>query len=229
MSKATILIIEDEEDIQQLVSYNLLKQEFHVLCADDGENGLLQAGGKNPDLILLDIMLPGINGLEVLTRLKSTLETRNIPVILLSARGEEEDIVNGLERGADDYVPKPFSPKILIARIESVLRRRQPEKKPDISSSLSLHGLHIDQDRRQLDFKGQDIRTTVSEFDILTVLMKRPGWVFTRQQIIDHIHGQDFLVTERLVDVQIHGLRKKLGKAGELIETIRGIGYRFRE
>lgn len=231
MEEQIVLVIEDEEDIQQLVAFNLMKEGFRVRCADSGEQGLRLADSLLPDLVLLDIMLPGIDGLAVLKQIKGTPKLAKTPVIMLSAKGEEQDIVSGLNLGADDYVPKPFSPKVLLARIRSVLRRKSDAENtgPASTQILSVHGLTIDFTRRQVTAAGRTITLTVSEFDILALLGRHPGWVYTRQQIIDQIRGQDYTVTERLIDVQIFGLRKKLGSAGELIETVRGIGYRFKE
>ncbi|MEJ2688612.1 MAG: response regulator transcription factor [Deltaproteobacteria bacterium] len=231
MDEKTVLVIEDEEDIQQLVAFNLMKEGFRVRCADSGEEGLRQADSLLPDMVLLDIMLPGIDGLAVLRQLKTKPKLARIPVIMLSAKGEEQDIVSGLNLGADDYVPKPFSPKVLLARIRSVLRRQSDAELKEQPSPqvLSVHGLTIDFSRRQVMADERAITLTVSEFEILTLLARHPGWVYTRQQIIDQIRGQDYTVTERLVDVQVFGLRKKMGSTGELIETVRGIGYRFKE
>ena len=231
MDEKTILVIEDEEDIQQLVAFNLMKEGFRVRCAESGEEGLHLAESVLPALILLDIMLPGIDGLAVLKQLKEMPNLAKTPVIMLSAKGEEQDIVSGLNLGADDYVPKPFSPKVLLARIRSVLRRQSDAdlQEPSSSQILSAHGLTIDFSRRLVVVKDRAINLTVSEFEILALLARHPGWVYTRQQIIDQIRGQDYVVTERLVDVQVFGLRKKMGSAGELIETVRGIGYRFKE
>jgi len=231
MGENTVLIIEDEEDIQQLVAFNLVKDGFRVRCVDSGEAGLGLVENLLPNLVLLDIMLPGIDGIAVLRQLKESPKLARIPVIMLSAKGEEQDIVRGLNLGADDYVPKPFSPKVLLARVRSVLRLQQAadHQEPPASQTLSVHGLTIDFSRRLVLYGDKSIALTVSEFDILALLARRPGWVFTRQQIIDHIRGQDYTVTDRLIDVQVFGLRKKLGRAGEMIQTVRGIGYRFRE
>lgn len=231
MAEKTVLVIEDEEDIQQLVAFNLMKEGFRVRWADSGEEGLRLADSVLPDLVLLDIMLPGIDGLAVLQQLKENPKLAPIPVIMLSAKGEEQDIVSGLNLGADDYVAKPFSPKILLARIRSVLRRQNDAapQEPPSAKKISAHGLTVDLGRRQVNVEGRTISLTVSEFEILALLARHPGWVYTRQQIIDQIRGQDYTVTERLIDVQVFGLRKKMGRAGELIETVRGIGYRFKE
>ncbi len=223
-----ILVVEDDDGIQELVRYNLAAAGFLPQCAASGEEalGLLQ---PPPDLVLLDIMLPGLDGLAVLESLKDNPATAAIPVIMLTARGAEEDIVAALEAGADDYVVKPFSPRVLIARIEAVLRRRGNGGQQEDPAVIERHGLRLDLHRYQVSFAGRRISLTASEFAILAALMERPGWVRTRQQLLDKAKGEGYPATERLVDVQISNLRKKLGEAGRLIETVRGIGYRFRE
>lgn len=228
MAKENILIVEDEEDILELVAYNLTKEGFRVKGVLTGEDALKKATKESPDLILLDLMLPGLDGLDVCRTLKSDPETKHIPVIMLTAKGEESDIITGLELGADDYLTKPFSPKVLIARIRAVLRRksRQPEDK---TSVLNIHDLIIHPGRHEVLINGNSITLTATEFRILHYLARRPGWVFTREQIVDAVHGEDYPVTNRSVDVQIVGLRKKLGQAENYIETVRGLGYRFKE
>lgn len=222
----TILIVEDEEDILDVIAYNLRKDGYTVICADSGEKALKNAA--QADLIILDLMLPGIDGLEVARRLKMNQETRKIPILMLTAKGEEADIVAGLELGADDYVTKPFSNRVLLARIRAVSRRiSAPED--ETTEEIRIHDLLIHRGRRQVIVKGQPLDLTFSEFQILSYLAKRPGWVFTRSQIVDAVHGSDYPVTDRSVDVQIAGLRKKLGDCGEYIETVRGVGYRLKE
>ena len=231
MGKANILIVEDDEDIQQLVSYNLIKAGFHVMCADTGEEGLqkLQPGGI--DCILLDLMLPGMSGLEVCRSIKKNQSSSDVPILMLTAKGEEDDVVSGLECGADDYVTKPFSPKVLIARVKALLRRRfeqladSPVEKKE---KIILHGLEIHPGRHEVKLHGEALQLTMTEFGVLLLLAGKPGWVYSRQQIIDSVRGYDFLVTPRAIDVQIFGLRKKMGDAGCCIETVRGVGYRFR-
>jgi len=223
------LIIEDEEDIQQLVSYNLIKAGFNARCAESGEEGLKQVGRERPDIILLDLMLPGMSGLEVIRALHAGPETAAIPVIMLTAKSEETDMIAGLDAGADDYISKPFSNKILIARIKAVLRRRaaaSPEK-DEQEGLLVLDGLTIDPGRHEVTVAGEPVSLTLTEFGILRLLAGRPGWVYTRQQIIEAVRGYGYLVTPRAVDVQVFGLRKKLGDLGERIETVRGLGYRY--
>lgn len=228
MAKEKILVIEDEEDIQELLAYNLSREGYQVLPAVNGEEGLRLAKNKLPDLILLDLMLPGMDGLEICRQLKKEPKTQSIPVLMLTAKSGEADIVTGLEMGADDYLPKPFSPRVLLARIRTVLRRK---KNPGESAAeiLKIHDLVIDPGRHQVTVKNKPVDLTITEFRLLSLLAGRPGWVFSRYQIVDGIKGEDYPVTERAVDVQVVGLRRKLGQAGGYIETVRGVGYRFKE
>ncbi len=228
MADNKILVVDDEEDILELVRYNLAREGYRVVCAASGEQALNKAGAETFDLILLDLMLPGIDGLEVAKKLKNKPETRHIPIIMLTAKGEEADIVTGLELGADDYVTKPFSPRILLARVKAVIRRKMLEEVDD-SSIIQIYELEIDPGRRKVLAKGSHVELTFTEFQILYLLARRPGWVFTRFKIVDLIRGDDYPVTDRSVDVQIVGLRKKLGPCGKYIETVRGVGYRFKE
>ncbi len=228
MADNKILVVDDEEDILELVRYNLARDGYRVVCAASGEQALSRAKSEPFDLILLDLMLPGIDGLEVAKRLKSKPDTRHIPIIMLTAKGEEADIVTGLELGADDYVTKPFSPRILIARVKAVIRRRVKEETDD-SSIIQIYELEIDPGKRKVLARGLHVELTFTEFQILYLLARRPGWVFTRFKIVDLIRGDDYPVTDRSVDVQIVGLRKKLGPCGKYIETVRGVGYRFKE
>lgn len=232
MGKITILVVEDEAAIQQLVSYNLIKAGFHVTCADNGEEALECLLEESIDCVLLDLMLPGMSGLEVCEtiRRKSEQNGRYVPIVMLTAKGEEEDIVEGLEYGADDYITKPFSPKVLIARIKAVLRRgyeRQKQEEDD-QSTIVVGDLEIDKGRHEVRLQGELLHLTMTEFGILVLLASKPGWVFSRQQIIDSVRGYDFLITPRAIDVQIFGLRKKMGDSGKLVETVRGVGYRFK-
>jgi two-component system phosphate regulon response regulator PhoB len=178
--------------------------------------------------MVIDLMLPGIDGLELTRRIKSDDRLRAIPVIMLSAKGEEVDIVTGLELGADDYITKPFSPRVLLARIRAVFRRKI-ESRTEQKEMIHIHGLSIDSGRRTVLVEGAPVDLTYTEFQVLTFLAGRPGWVFTRSQIVDAVRGDDYPVTDRSVDVQIVGLRKKLGDSGLLIETVRGVGYRFKD
>lgn len=231
MRKSSILVVEDDTDIQQLVSYNLIKAGFNVTCADSGEEALRLLGREAFDAMVLDLMLPGKDGNEVCRVVRSQEAIKGLPIVMLTAKSEEDDIVNGLECGADDYVTKPFSPRVLIARLEAALRRK-PETgaSPEEESGLiSRHGMEIHSGRHEVRVNGCEVHLTASEFTILELMAARPGWVFSRQQIIDQVRGYDYSITPRAVDVQIFGLRKKLGPAGSCIETVRGIGYRIRE
>ncbi|OQA28257.1 MAG: Alkaline phosphatase synthesis transcriptional regulatory protein PhoP [Verrucomicrobia bacterium ADurb.Bin345] len=228
MGRESILIIEDDEDIQELVRYNLAREGYRVKSVVSAEEGLRVARAEVPDVILLDLMLPGVDGLELCRMLKADQKVRHIPVIMLTAKGEEADVVAGLELGADDYVTKPFSVKILIARMRTVLRRKA-QGEPGDEAVLKAHDLVIHPGRHEVMLKNRKVDLTFTEFRLLHFLARRPGWVFTRQQIVDAVKGEDYPVTDRAVDVQVVGLRRKLGPAGDYIETVRGVGYRFRE
>ena len=234
MAKINVLVVEDEADIQQLVSYNLIKAGLNVTCADSGEEALAKLRAEKIDCVLLDLMLPGISGIEVCRAMRKAEghTCRFIPIIMLTAKGEEEDIVAGLDCGADDYITKPFSPKVLIARIKAVVKRAVADQNITDESRktvIVVDGLEIDKGRHEVQSAmAPRLQLTTTEFSILSLLAEKPGWVFTRQQIIDHVRGYDFLITPRAVDVQIFGLRKKLGESGKMIETVRGIGYRYR-
>ena len=226
MTNKTILIIDDEEPIRELLKLTLQSAGFDsVLEASNGEDGLALATRYMPDLILLDLMLPGMDGLSVCRRLKSSPDTRMIPIIMLTAKSDESDIVVGLEMGANDYITKPFSRKVLTARIRAQFRIVEQQ---DQSSVLQVAGLSINRDQRRVSISGESVSLTFSEFEILVLFAAHPGRVFTRGQIIRRIKGEDYPVTDRAVDVQIVNLRRKLGEWGAAhIETIRGIGYRL--
>ena len=228
MSRERILIIEDDENIQELLQYNLSKEGFRTVGALSGEDGLNKARRDPFNLILLDLMLPGLDGLDVCRVLKKEEKTRSVPIIILTAKGEEPDVVSGLELGADDYIIKPFSPKILVARVKTVLRRKSSEL-VDNSSPLQIHSLTIHPGRREVFVGNKQVELTNMEFQVLHFLAAKPGWVFSRYQIVEGVRGDNYPVTDRAVDVMIVGLRKKLGAAGEYIETVRGAGYKFRE
>ena len=223
--KKQILIIEDEPDIQELLSFNLDNNGYKVYTASNGEKGLEIARKEHPDLILLDLMLPGIHGLDVCRIIKSDQETSDISIIMLTALGQEEDIIKGLETGAEDYVTKPFSLQVLEARIKTVLRR-VPENVEN-TKTITIHDIQIKPRTREVKINGDIPELTFTEFQILHLLASHPGWVFTRYQIIDKIRGDNYPVTDRSVDFQIVGLRKKMGDKGNLIQTVRGVGYRF--
>lgn len=228
MAKEKIFVVDDEEDILDLVDYYLNKEGFQTKRFTSGED-ILQALRKQvPDLILLDLMLPGVDGLEVCRMLKRDSDYSDIPVIMITAKGDEADIVSGLELGADDYIVKPFSGKVLLARIKAVLRRNE-SKLSNEDDIIQIHNLLIHPGRHEVMIDNTPVSLTFSEFRLLQFLARRPGWVFTRYQIVDALRGEDYPVTERAVDVQVVGLRKKLGQSGKYIETVRGVGYRFRE
>jgi two-component system phosphate regulon response regulator PhoB len=228
VTRKTVLVVEDDEDILELVEYNLGKNGFAVTTVASGEEALQSIRSRLPDLVLLDLMLPGVDGLEICRHLKNDPKTQPIPVVMLTAKGEESDIVTGLELGADDYITKPFSPKVLIARVRTILRRKTRDK-VDEDSVLHIHDLSIHPGRHEVLVSGDPVDLTFTEFRILHLLARRPGWVFTRSQIVDSVRGEDYPVTDRAVDVHIVGLRKKLGDNGKFIETVRGVGYRMKE
>ncbi|MCI5180773.1 MAG: DNA-binding response regulator [Candidatus Electrothrix sp. AW3_4] len=231
MTKANILVVEDDMDIQQLVSYHLIRAGYNVRCADSGEQGLELLAEEDFSAVILDLMLPGKNGMEVCAAIREDAQNQHLPIIMLTALGEEDDIIAGLDGGADDYVTKPFSPKVLMARVDAVLRREITGRTKEVEAEevIAIHDLRINPGRHEVLVADKPVQLTSTEFTILLLLVRRPGWVFSRQQIIDQVRGYDYSVTPRAVDVQIFGLRKKLDKTGEYIETVRGIGYRLRE
>ncbi len=238
MAKETILIVDDEEDILELVKYNLEKEGYKTISALTGEDALKLATDIHPDLIVLDLMLPGMDGLEVTKILRAGSLTANIPIVMLTAKGDESDIVTGLELGANDYMSKPFSPRELVARIRAILRRIPSQsdtvRSPDNSGYTILAYTNsgemiIDHGRHIVKIADNPVDLTYSEFELLAFLSAKAGWVFTRGQIMDAIHGENYAVTERSVDVIVTGLRKKLGIFAHSIETIRGVGYRFKD
>ena len=228
MSEKKVLVVEDETDIAELIRYNLEMAQFNVSIATTGDEGLKAIQETKPDMVLLDLMLPQISGLEICSQVKNNDQLKEIPIIMVSAKGEEEDIVKGLELGADDYVTKPFSPKVLTARVEAVLRRKT-EAEPDATGKVKCGSLEIDPGRVEVTVQGTPVDLTQSEFRILHYLAQRPGWVYTRAQLVEAIHGEGYAVTDRTIDFQMVGLRKKLGECGALIETVRGVGYRFKD
>lgn len=229
MLKETILIVDDEEDIIELIKYNLKNEGYHILTAVTGEEAIKISKQARPDLVVLDLMLPGIDGLEVTRRLRTAGDTKDMPIVMLTAKGEESDVVTGLELGANDYISKPFSPRELTARIRAILRRRQ-QKVIESGTRVKQEGeMIIDRAKHVVTIEGEIIDLTLSEFELLSFLADKKGWVFTRGQIVDAIHGENYAVTERSIDVIIVGLRKKLKHYAALIETVRGVGYRFKE
>ena len=227
MSKEKILVVDDEKDIIELVNYNLEKEGFKVISATNGEKALQLASKEEPEVIILDLMLPGIDGLEVFRVLKRNNQTSSIPIIMLTAKGEETDIVVGLELGADDYITKPFSPRVLAARVKAVLRRMKDKKEE--SKIININQLTIDLIRHRVTFKGKPLDLTSTEFNLLTLLVQNRGRVFTRDQLLDKAWKEGSFVVDRTVDVHIRRLRQKLGQASKFIETIRGVGYRFKD
>jgi DNA-binding response OmpR family regulator len=230
MAKEKILIVDDEEDILELIKFNLENEGYSIITALTGEKAIKIARNSTIDLMILDLMLPGVDGLEVTKIFKKDEKICEIPIIMLTAKGEESDIVTGLELGADDYLSKPFSPKILIARIRAILRRRRIKKISSFQDVIKLEGgIVIDSTKHVVSINETDVDLTLSEFNLISFLASKKGWVFTRGQIVDAIRGENYAVTERSVDVFIAGLRKKLKNHASLIETVRGVGYRFKE
>ncbi len=227
MGAGTILVIDDEKDLIELVRYNLQKEGFDVIGAPDGKAGLEVAREHRPDLILLDLMMPGLDGLEVCRRLRADGRTAGIPVILLTAKATEADRVVGLEMGADDYVTKPFSPRELVARVKVRLRRVAAEGED--REVLRRGDLVVDAGRHEVSWKGKPVVLTAAEFRILRFLAKAPGRVYSRSDILDGAFDRDAAVTDRTIDVHVMAVRKKLGKGGVLLETVRGFGYKLRE
>jgi len=227
VGKAVILVIDDEKDLVELIRYNLEKEGFLIKGALDGESGLAAARRDLPDLIIVDVMLPGIDGLEACRRLRSDSRTASTPILMLTAKSAESDRIVGLELGADDYVVKPFSPRELAARIKTLLRRRVSPASP--STVIRRGELTINAMRCQVSYEGNPIPLTASEFRLLHFLAAHPGQVFSRSELIDGALGREISVVDRTIDVHVTGIRKKLGDSGEWIETVRGFGYRFKE
>jgi len=228
MSRGNILVVDDEEDILELVRYNLTKEGYLVRCVGSGEQAIKEAHENAPDLVILDLLLPNIDGLEVCQVLKSDPQTKGIPIIMLTAKSEEADVVSGLELGADDYITKPFSPRVLISRLKAVLRRGK-SKEHEEEQAVRVHELAIHPGRHEITLAGEPVELIYTEFRLLHFLARKPGWAFSRTQIVDKVKGDDYPVTERSVDVQIASLRRKLGSHGNYIETVRGVGYRFKK
>lgn len=224
----TIAVVEDSEDILELVVFHLQNQGYQVLSSLNGNEGLAMITANKPDLCILDIMMPDMSGVEICKKLKTLSDFKDIPIIFLTAKSEESDIIEGLNAGADDYITKPFSPKILLARVEAVLRRFGLEDESP-GQTLERGPITINEGKHVVTVNNKALSLTPSEFQILGLLANKPGWVFSRNQIVDAIHGQGYAVTDRSIDFQMVGLRKKLTDCGHLIETVRGVGYRFKE
>lgn len=224
-----VLIVEDDPDIVDILSYNLKQADLKVTSVPDGSSALAEVKRRLPDLILLDLMLPKVDGLEVCRLLKGEPETKNVPIIMITAKGEEVDRIVGLELGADDYIIKPFSPREVVLRVRSVLKRSVANSQKEITAKIEANGVIIDIDRRQVNYKGKPIDLTATEFDLLLILAKTPGRVFTRNLLMDLVWGQDYYGVDRTVDTHMSRLRQKLGGGGKNLQTVHGIGYRFKE
>jgi len=224
-----IVVIEDEDDILEVIAYNLKREGYEVITSTSGEDGLEKIEKSSPQLVVLDLMLPEIDGLELCRKLKSDPLTRAIPVIMVTAKGEESDVVLGLGVGADDYVTKPFSPRELVARVKAVLRRARTRPEGDSRELIAREGVIIDPRRHDLQVDGEAVPLTASEFSLLHFLATHPGRVFTRDHLLARVIGEDAIVIDRNIDVHVRAIRKKLGRHRELVETIRGVGYRFKD
>ena len=228
--QSTLLIVEDEEDIRHLLTFNLQNHGYLTHDVVDAESALVYLRDHSPDLLILDIMLPGMSGLELCQQLRGSIATVNIPLLMLTALSTDRDMVTGLETGADDYLAKPFAMPVLLARVAALLRRcytGQPHDSAEKKRIFADIGLVLDLNLHDCQIDGVPCTLTFTEFNILNLLTSRPGWVYSRQQIIDNIRGFDYSLTSRAVDVQISALRKKLAHLSRHIETIRGVGYRF--
>lgn len=229
MSQEKIVVVEDEPDILEVFSYNLKREGFEVATSLDGSSGLKLIQQSMPDLVLLDLMLPGMDGLDICRHLKSDVKTQNIPIIMVTAKGEESDIVLGLGIGADDYITKPFSPKELVARVKAVLRRIEVSDISQEKNYLKLGDLEIDISKHKVCLDDCEIKMTATEFRLLSYLASQSGRVFSREQLLNHAFGNDVVVVDRNIDVHIRAIRKKIGENNNYIETIRGVGYRFKD
>ncbi len=229
MAKEKVLLIEDDPDIRELVQYNLEREGYSVLLARDGEIGLREATNRSPDAILLDIMMPGMDGLEVCRRLRADRRTVATPIIMLTARSEETDVVLGLELGADDYIPKPFSPRELLARVRAVLRRARQSDQNESPSRIERGPICLDSERHEVTIDGQHESFTRAEFRLLWALMSRPGRVFPRAELVDLLTDGEGYILERNIDVHVSAIRRKLGDHANWISTVRGVGYKCRD
>lgn len=226
MSKPKILIIEDERSLIEILSYNLANEGFEVLTASDGTDGLRRAQNALPDLIVLDLMLPGLDGLQICRQLRSDSKTQGIRILMLTAKSEEVDEIVGFNMGADDYVAKPFKIKPLISRIKALLRR--PTAEQSSAEVLSVAGIEVDRTHHTAKLDGHEMQLTPTEFKMLWTMMRRPGRPYSRNELLDNARGEDANALERTIDVHVRSLRQKLGDKGSLVETVRGIGYRFK-
>lgn len=228
MKQATILVIEDDADIVELLQYNLSKEGFRVRIARDGDTGIQEARRYRPDLILLDLMLPGVDGLEVCRRLKRDPELSTTPIVMVTAKSEESDVVTGLEMGADDYLSKPFSPRELLARVRAVLRRGVSAKDHE-QARLDFGSVVLDRPRHEVSIDGKVVEFTRAEFRLLWALGSSPGRVFARDELVEFITGGEAHISDRNVDVHISAVRKKLEPYSDLVKTVRGVGYKIKD
>jgi len=231
MVKKKILVVEDDRNISKLIVYNLQSEHYDANCLYDGSQVVEFVRTSRPDLIILDLMLPEVDGLEICHTLKNDQATKGIPIIMLTAKGEEMDMVVGLQMGADDYIPKPFSPRVLVARIKAMLRRMSDLQQSSAAKEevRTFGDFNIDLLKHKILVNGQEVRLTSIEFNIVEFLSRSPGRVWSRQQILDNVWEEGKFIIDRAVDVHVRGLRKKLGKADEYIETVRGVGYILKE
>ena len=231
MAKKKILVVEDDRDISELITYNLEREGYEIACLYDGSQVVEFVRKRKPDLIVLDLMLPEVDGIEICRTLKSDANTKHIPIVMLTAKSEEADVVVGLQMGADDYIPKPFSPKVLVARIKAITRRlADMQQSSSVADNLRTFGdFSIDLLKHKISFKGQEVKLTSIEFDIVEFLSRSPGRVWSREQILDNVWKDGKFIIDRAVDVHVRGLRKKLKGAQDYVETVRGVGYRFKD
>lgn len=225
-----IAVIDDEPDIGELLKYNLEQEGYQVELISEGERALERLRLQRPDLVILDLMLPGVSGMELCRQMRKSSDFENMPIIMLTAKSSETDKIVGLEIGADDYITKPFSPREVVARVKAVLRRlEEPRRESGSSDMLEFEGIRVDVSRHEVQVEGAEVKLTNTEFKILHCLIQRPGHVYNRQQLIDFALGENVSVVDRTIDVHITNLRKKLMGKGNRIESIRGVGYRMKE
>jgi len=231
MAKKKILVVEDDRDISELITYNLEREGYEIACLYDGNQVVDFVRKRKPEVIILDLMLPEVDGIEICRTLKSDADTKHVPIVMLTAKSEEADVVVGLQMGADDYIAKPFSPKVLVARIKAITRRMVDNQLSSASADnlRSFGDFKIDLLKHKISYKGREVKLTSIEFDIVEFLSRSPGRVWSREQILDNVWKEGKFIIDRAVDVHVRGLRKKLGVAEDYIETVRGVGYRFKD
>jgi len=231
MAKKKILVVEDDRDISELITYNLEREGYEIACLYDGGQAVDFVHKRKPELIILDLMLPEVDGIEICRTLKSDAATKHIPIVMLTAKSEEADVVVGLQMGADDYIPKPFSPKVLVARIKAITRRMADLQSSSATADniRSFGDFNIDLLKHKISFKNHEVKLTSIEFDIVEFLSRSPGRVWSREKILDNVWKEGKFIIDRAVDVHVRGLRKKLKEADHYIETVRGVGYRFKD